>query len=730
MQTFYQKPHPEVVLQYPNPSTLKKYRAIAVSAADAGWRLIIASRELLKQPFELFEYFDKRYPESNIPLSFVLENGIMVTRALDQCTALYQLESNYIATKLRILFVILAAIAGCVEVVLIVGIYRVAIRNQYTTLNAAIQSLKELSPELVSSEVYQLTASILKDKKASKKAAKAANAMAALDGSEASGSDSEATSSDALSGSDGESEGEKSEKSGKSSKSGVTDELRKRSKRSSERKRGVAMNDKSEVTSQRMQQSIISVVYCACLLVIWLCLVILCFLCIRVINAAQSAAGEINNSGRRSFLAERVAYLSSELVHSGPSSITQDEALLGGDLTWLSTREIIRCQLDRSILGLLSVHYALLYGKAAGWIDMAQGFPRGPVREWGSGGSTDQCSPFTWDKEVFGIGVQLAGSLGRYESQDNLLFKSVCLTELPETAVPRTALTFQNPRLKPHSNPFLTGSTRCKLFRQHCRLLNADQHASLSAAEKRVRYSATTNFLNMPDTDGAFASVPQCGPRTAGAPGKDGAAGKAVDGNAGPKAIGNRVMPRPDPCPQTPYPAACYFRSMANDEEAQCQCTGGEVSPEGCVAEPRQARDFPCPDGTASSGLHNYLVTYIDTAIRLVSVQDSELDDKQSDYRFIADYYTPELIMGLSAATFLYLQEVMFAIEDSTIVTQVGFAIMLAVILLQYSFLKLRIYALAKKHDAVLRIVKRFHAGDEEMQRQRAKHRSPLAWNL
>jgi hypothetical protein len=59
-----------------------------VSAADAGWRLIAQAGawELLGEPSSHFGRCDKRYPESNVPLSFVLESSIMVARAMDHCS--------------------------------------------------------------------------------------------------------------------------------------------------------------------------------------------------------------------------------------------------------------------------------------------------------------------------------------------------------------------------------------------------------------------------------------------------------------------------------------------------------------------------------------------------------------------------------------------------------------------------------------------------------------------
>jgi hypothetical protein len=258
MQAFYEKPHSEVILKYPNPNSYKKYRAIAVSAGDAGWRLITSAREMLHQPFELFEKFDKRYPESNIPLSFVLENAMMIVRALDQCTALYQLEALYIAVRLRVVFIILAAIAGCIEVFLIVGIYRVAIKKQFDSLNAAIVSLGELSSELVSSQVHQLIASISKAKKARKASANVQRTEESDDDSPSSDSEaSHSESEDDLSDADESDGGSKGSKTSRTSRSATAKEKKRKEAQSK-----VGRADKeNEVTSQTTQKLLLAVVY-------------------------------------------------------------------------------------------------------------------------------------------------------------------------------------------------------------------------------------------------------------------------------------------------------------------------------------------------------------------------------------------------------------------------------------------------------------------------------------
>ncbi len=151
LQDFNRKPQNAVLLRYPNPNaaTPLAYRLMEVSAADAGWRLIGSARELLGEPISRFGRYNKRYPESNVPLSFVLENSIMVARAMDQCTALYMFESSLVATRMRVIILVLIATIILIEIALIAVIFHRAVARQFKDVNEAVEGLKEISPALV-----------------------------------------------------------------------------------------------------------------------------------------------------------------------------------------------------------------------------------------------------------------------------------------------------------------------------------------------------------------------------------------------------------------------------------------------------------------------------------------------------------------------------------------------------------------------------------------------------
>ena len=74
------------------------------------------------------------------------------------------------------------------------------------------------------------------------------------------------------------------------------------------------------------------------------------------------------------------------------------------------------------------MHYATLYGRQVGWFDIpsAQGYRR-PLPS-----SQDECSPFTWDKNVFQGAMETTGSVGSIEEMDAVLFESKCVAELPD----------------------------------------------------------------------------------------------------------------------------------------------------------------------------------------------------------------------------------------------------------------------------------------------------------
>jgi hypothetical protein len=653
------------------------YRAIEVSAADAGWRLIAAARDLLGEPLARFGHYDKFYPESNVPLSFVLENSIMVARAMDQCTSLYMFESSFIAMRVRTVFIVLIVLLILIEIASVAILFQRAVAHQFKDVAESVEGLKELSPALVSSRIDSLRASMRASKR-KRAAIQVANAATGLLDDNKSNQDSD---DDA-----GAAESEPSSDSSDSEDGADSKKERRKTRSRSDMKS--THNSDVKLVSHTAQRLFIMLISFGCLVVILAGVGILCYLCISVINNAEAVGGEINNSCRRSFLAERLAYLSFELVHAGPDSVSNAEDLLGSKITWLRTVEIIRCQLDRTVVAMLSVHYALLYGDVAGWLDMAQGFEHGPVKEWGTKGSVDMCSPFTWDKEGFAKAQQVSGSFGRFAPQDAFLFQPGCLTELPGKAVPKSSLTFTHKRISMLSLVFVNGGELCPLYKQRCRFLDEQQYSDLSPAEKRVQVSSLSRLLNKPDADASYLSVEQC----------------LVDSAKNSSNSRLRFTPRPDPCYATPYLSGCYYGKV---DMSMCRCNGGELSPEFCTAQAGQARDFECGDPAASEGLHNFLIQTVEHARALSADPVESLMESNPNYRFVADYYVDEWRLGLLASTLIYQHEAIEGMRNNSLISDVVFGIVIATILIQYAFLAFRYAKLQTRLGAVKQIVKR-----------------------
>jgi hypothetical protein len=171
-----------------------------------------------------------------------------------------------------------------------------------------------------------------------------------------------------------------------------------------------------------------------------------------------------------------------------------------------------------------------------------------------------------------------------------------------------------------------------------------------------------------------------------------------------------RTTPRPDPCYSTPYPAACYDRSIS--DETLCRCKGGELSPEGCTAQAGQARDFDCGDPVTSSGLHNYIIQMTERTRALGLDSDDSLNEQNQNYRFIADNYIDEWRQGLLASTLLYQHEAVDGMRANTIISEGCFGFVLFTILIQYVFLSTRYANLHRRLGAVLAIVSRFRKLD------------------
>jgi hypothetical protein len=458
------------VLLYPNPDLKRSFRRLSVSAADAGWRLCLEARHAASQSIEQFAAFDKRYPESFVSLAFVLQNSMMVARGMDHATSLYMYEASYVAFNLEVIFVVLAVVTATVEFVLVVLIFRKAVDGQFEKLRASVSGTLENGQSTVNAAAAAKLAALgeagMRKEDNGRKEDAAAKAvgwqikqlMRGLSSGQAK-QEGKKKNFDESSDDDESNEGSDAEQEIDKKMEAVANlELQ-------AAKNALAMGeDQRGILSEAAQRLRLSLFYYSCLSVLFIALTVLCFLCIKVVQTAEYAAGDINGAGRRRYIAERLVYLAYELVHAGPSSVEHGEDLLDGSITWLASIPILKCQLERSVQAMLAVHYAVLYGPAAGWTGgIATGWSRGLVREWGVDGATDLCSPFTWDKEKFDKATGTQGSVGRNALQDKLYFEGSCLTDLPATDVPRSSFTFVSERapMPSHANQWAATLRTC-----------------------------------------------------------------------------------------------------------------------------------------------------------------------------------------------------------------------------------------------------------------------------
>merc|ERR1719331_107143 len=222
----------------------------------------------------------------------------------------------------------------------------------------------------------------------------------------------------------------------------------------------------------------------------------------------------------------KITWYANELLWSG--SQNKGHHHLDGPYAKLADRDSIRCVLARSAQALLSVHYGMVYGQRAGFVDFAAdaGWTRGPVAD----STQDECSPFTYDNDKFNQATKLEGSVGRYKPLDTTYFESNCLTEIPEDVIPKSSFTYNLPR--PYF--FVKGFSpvKCAYFRQRCRLVTQDQFNALPTAVQNKLSSAGRPLV----TPGPVA----------------------------------------DPCPELLYPDSCF------NGVGECTCKNGDERDRAC----------------------------------------------------------------------------------------------------------------------------------------------------
>ena len=160
-------------------------------------------------------------------------------------------------------------------------------------------------------------------------------------------------------------------------------------------------------------------------------------------TSVNRSAAELNNAGRRRWLAQRMYTLACDLVWSQDRKLS----LLSGFFTIVNSTDVLRCNLRRTAETLLMVHYALQFGTYAGFSDMPkmQKFAAVEQRE------PDTCSPLTWDSEWRDKSKELPGSFGREAYQDETVFGRQCLTSLD---LDRASATFTEQRILSFSSSF------------------------------------------------------------------------------------------------------------------------------------------------------------------------------------------------------------------------------------------------------------------------------------
>ena len=209
------------------------------------------------------------------------------------------------------------------------------------------------------------------------------------------------------------------------------------------------------------RQNILAVLYYTCLFFILVCLAFLGYQCVFAITKAETTASELNGASRRSYLAERMAYFSHELIYANDvTTFVGSKAL-----SIQSSLDGLRCQLTRSVQALLSTHYAMLYGAFWGWQDLPhkQYWANGPVLWWHDG---DSCSPFTWDEPSFFATAVTPGSVNRPQAgeQDMTYFGKQCLAKLSAKNKAENSVSYSSPRILEFVKKFYESDKPCGGF--------------------------------------------------------------------------------------------------------------------------------------------------------------------------------------------------------------------------------------------------------------------------
>jgi hypothetical protein len=474
---FYRDNNDNIEIHEASTEAGQKIRTKTVSGADVAWGLITNARVVAKTGMGRFQHFNRHDPSSFPELYYVLENSDITARAMDQSTMNYVLEASDVANRMRAIFIALCVVCSIIELVTVIFIFRQEVVRVFEDKTREIEKLRltrdngKIDLEAViyiikdMKQKQRVNKSRNKDEQGNKNMVRSKNLNSSSDESDIESDEDIAK--DAKKGgvkiqgdnhSDAESEAESQDSQGSNAgKDAAGNDMAGGAKDDTKDKDSAAV----AATSQR--ENFLAIFYWSCLLFIWGCLVFLGFTCVRAITEAEGSTVELNNAARRRYLGARIARFNKELIDSRDPTVS----LVGGALTWQNSTDLMRCLLRRSAEAMLSVHYAVLYGTMLGFVDLPQkqNWENGPVQQFGIGEGADYCSPFTWDKEGFLTSIDLPGSIGRYEPQDQTYFEKSCLTELPADIMNENSYEFQDQRIRRFAMHF--SREKCTLYHAH-----------------------------------------------------------------------------------------------------------------------------------------------------------------------------------------------------------------------------------------------------------------------
>jgi hypothetical protein len=408
VRNFDDRPQVAAAVRFADPAGTVTQRLVRLSGTDVLDNFVShAYRVAALSLDDLAAYRQGALPVHSPDLYFVLQNGLVVLRSLDQANALY---SRGLGDQIaRMIAMIVGTSAGLIflEIAVVVVIFHRTARQIFSEQDVQLEMLQRIDRKAAKYHYERQLPSLTAEQDLLDKALLAESITGLVADSDDSSGDersfdpaSPAASSPTKSGRgfNGRRERHDAPSSGKS-------------------------KEQRQATEGRSKT--ISIFYWSCLLFVAAAVAVVAFICTGVFTMATRSALELAGATRRRTVGASFLRLANELVWASVPAVS----LQNSGIRELNSTDTVRCMLSFSATAMLSVHYALLYGEKAGWeaLPASQGFL--PVQP----SDTDECSSFTWDREAFQEMKLTSGSSGRDKLQDDLMFQSGCLTALPST---------------------------------------------------------------------------------------------------------------------------------------------------------------------------------------------------------------------------------------------------------------------------------------------------------